>query len=75
MKSSISSPCVQARLEKQPKAIHALLRGWFDALNYLKREPNVAAGHMAIRQQTTGEQYLEALKGVHIPSREEKHYV
>ena len=58
-------------LEKQPKAIHALLRGWFDALDYLKREPNVAAGHMAIRQQTTGEQYLEALKGVHIPSREE----
>jgi NitT/TauT family transport system substrate-binding protein len=47
------------------------LRGWFDALDYLKREPNVAAGHMAIRQQTTGEQYLEALKGVHIPSREE----
>ena len=26
---------------------------------------------MGIRQQTTGEQFLEALKGLHIPSREE----
>jgi NitT/TauT family transport system substrate-binding protein len=26
---------------------------------------------MGIRQQTTGEQFLSALKGLHIPSREE----
>ena len=26
---------------------------------------------MGIRQQTTGEQFLEALQGLHIPSREE----
>jgi NitT/TauT family transport system substrate-binding protein len=58
-------------LEKQPKAIQALLAGWFSAIDYLKREPNDAARRMGIRQQTSGEQFLEALKGLHIPSREE----
>jgi NitT/TauT family transport system substrate-binding protein len=58
-------------LEKQPKAIQALLAGWFSALDYLKRDPKDAARRMGIRQQTTGEQFLEALKGLHIPSREE----
>lgn len=58
-------------LEKQPKAVQALLAGWFSALDYLNREPRDAARRMGIRQQTTGEQFLDALKGVHIPSREE----
>lgn len=58
-------------LEKQPKAIQTLLAGWFSAIDYLKREPKDAAHRMGIRQQTTGEQFLEALKGLHIPSREE----
>jgi len=58
-------------LEKQPKAIQTLLAGWFSAIGYLKREPMDAARRMGIRQQTTGEQFLEALKGLHIPSREE----
>jgi NitT/TauT family transport system substrate-binding protein len=57
--------------EKQPKAIQALLTGWFDALDYLKSDPKDAARRMGIRQQTTGEQFLEALRGLHIPSREE----
>jgi NitT/TauT family transport system substrate-binding protein len=58
-------------LEKQPKAIQALLNGWFSATDYMEREPQDAARHMGIRQQTTGEQFLESLKGLHIPSREE----
>lgn len=58
-------------LDKQPKAVQALLAGWFKAIDYLGREPPDAARRMGIRQQTTGEQYLAALRGLHIPSREE----
>ena len=48
-----------------------MLNGWFGAIDYLKSEPKDAARRMGIRQQTTGEQFLETLKGLHIPSREE----
>ena len=58
-------------LERQPKAVRALLIGWLRAIDYLKREPKDAARRMGIRQQTTGEQFLKALQGLHIPSREE----
>jgi NitT/TauT family transport system substrate-binding protein len=58
-------------LEQQPKAVRALLAGWLRAIDYLKREPKDAARRMGIRQQTTGEQFLNALNGLHIPSREE----
>ena len=58
-------------IEKQPNAIRTVLRGWFDAIAYLEREPKEAARRMGIRQQTSGEQFLAALSGLHIPSREE----
>lgn len=58
-------------LDKRPKAIQALLAGWFGAIDYLRREPADAARRMGIRQQTTGEQFADALKGLHIPSRGE----
>jgi NitT/TauT family transport system substrate-binding protein len=58
-------------VEKQPKAIQALLTGWFDAIDYMKSDPKDAARRMGIRQQTTGEQFLEAEQGLHVPSREE----
>ena len=58
-------------LAKQPKAVQALLAGWFKAIDYLSREPNDAARRMGIRQQTTGEQFRAALQGLHIPSRQE----
>jgi PAS domain S-box-containing protein len=54
-------------LEERPKAIQALLAGWFGALDYMKREPNDAARRMAIRQQTTGEQFLQAQRGLRVP--------
>ena len=58
-------------IKKQPKAIEALLTGWFAALDYLQREPADAARRMGIRQQTTGEQFLAGLNGLHIPTRAE----
>ena len=58
-------------LDKQPKAVRALLAGWFEAIDYLNREPKDAARRMGVRQQASGEQFLETLQGLHIPSREE----
>jgi NitT/TauT family transport system substrate-binding protein len=57
--------------ERKPKAIRALLTGWFGALDYMKSDPGDAARRMGIRQQTTGEAFLRAQKGLHIPTREE----
>ncbi len=56
---------------KRPKAVQALLTGWFGAIDYMLRDPNDAARRMGIRQQTSGEQFLEAQKGLNIPSRDE----
>ncbi|HJY78140.1 MAG TPA: ABC transporter substrate-binding protein [Burkholderiales bacterium] len=58
-------------LERQPKAVRALLSGWFAALEYMKLEPKDAARRMGIRQQASGEQFLSALRGLRIPSRAE----
>jgi len=58
-------------LDKQPQAIHKLLAGWFTAIDYLERQPMDAARRMGIRQQTSGQQFLQALDGLHIPSRQE----
>ena len=58
-------------IRQQPKAVQALLTGWFEALDYMSREPKDAARRMGIRQQTSGEQFLEAQQGLHVPSREE----
>jgi NitT/TauT family transport system substrate-binding protein len=58
-------------LDRQPKAVQALLAGWFRAIDYLKREPKDAARRMGIRQQSSEEQFLKALEGLHIPTREE----
>jgi NitT/TauT family transport system substrate-binding protein len=58
-------------LNEHPGEVQALLSGWFAALAYMKREPADAARRMGVRQQTSGEQFLEAQKGLHIPTREE----
>ena len=58
-------------LEQRPQALRALLGGWFGALDYMQRDPRDAARRMGIRQQTSGEQFLEAQRGLHVPSREE----
>jgi len=58
-------------IDQRPKALEDLLTGWFGAIDYMKREPKDAAQRMGIRQQTTGEQFLEAEQGLHVPSRQE----
>jgi NitT/TauT family transport system substrate-binding protein len=58
-------------VDKEPKAIQTLLAGWFDAIDYMDRNPKDAARQMGIRQQTSGEQFLAAQKGLHVPSRDE----
>jgi NitT/TauT family transport system substrate-binding protein len=58
-------------VQRQPKSVQALLSGWFAALDYMQRHPEDAARRMGIRQQTSGEQFLEAEKGLHVPSRDE----
>jgi len=56
---------------KQPKAIQALLTGWFRATDYMTRDPKDAAQRMGKRQQISGEQFLAAQKGLHVPTRDE----
>jgi NitT/TauT family transport system substrate-binding protein len=56
-------------LEKNPRAVQTLLTGWFKALDHLERDPRNAAARMAVREQITGEQFLQALQGLRIPSR------
>ena len=58
-------------IEERPKAVRELLTGWFNAIDYMQRDPRDAARRMGIRQQTSGEQFLEAQQGLHVPSREE----
>ena len=57
--------------DKQPKAVQALLTGWFGAIEYMNHDPKDAARRMGIRQQTTGEQFLASQQGLRVPSREE----
>ena len=61
----------QSALDRHPKSIQTLLTGWFDALDYLNKDPNDAARRMGIRQQRSGEEFLAGLKGLHVPTREE----
>ena len=58
-------------IQNKPKAVEALLGGWLSATDYMKRDPVDAARRMGIRQQISGEQFLESLRGLHIPSRSE----
>jgi len=56
-------------IEQHPKTIQVLLSGWFAALDYMKREPLDAARRMGVRQQTSGEQFLQAQSGLRVPTR------
>lgn len=58
-------------IQTKPKAVEALLGGWLSATDYMKRDPADAARRMGIRQQISGDQFLESLRGLHIPSRSE----
>ena len=58
-------------IDRNPRGVQALLSGWFDALDYMRTDPLDAARRMGIRQQTTADQFLQAQKGLRIPTREE----
>jgi len=58
-------------IDERPQAVAALLAGWFRALEFMRAEPQDAARRMGMRQQTSAEEFLQALRGLHVPSREE----
>ncbi|MGH8645994.1 MAG: ABC transporter substrate-binding protein [Gammaproteobacteria bacterium] len=58
-----------AYLEKNPAVVKEVLRGWFRAIEYMQTHPQDASARMAQREQITGAQFLESLKGLKIPSR------
>ncbi|MET0209035.1 MAG: ABC transporter substrate-binding protein [Burkholderiaceae bacterium] len=58
-------------IDERPQAMAALLSGWFAAIDHLRADPKDAARRMGVRQQIGAEQFLESLRGLHIPSREE----
>lgn len=58
-------------LQKNPDSIKALLTGWFAAIDYLGRDEIDAARRMSVRQQTSGEAFLQTLRGLRFPSRED----
>lgn len=58
-------------LEKNPGSVDALLAGWFQAIDYLGRDQQDAARRMSVRQQVSGEQFLQTLRGLRFPSRDE----
>jgi len=61
----------QSALERKPKAVQALLTGWFKAIDYVRSDPSDAAWRMGVRQQITGDQFLAAQQGLYIPTRED----
>ncbi|NJL68558.1 MAG: ABC transporter substrate-binding protein [Microcoleus sp. SM1_3_4] len=58
-------------INKQPKAVRALVEGRFRALDYLNKNPQDAAIRIAPRTGVTPEQFLESLKGLTSPTLEE----
>ena len=54
-------------LSKADATLQALIQGWFRALTYLREQPLDAARRIAPRQGVSPEQFLESLKGLHIP--------
>ncbi|WP_293338580.1 ABC transporter substrate-binding protein [Microcoleus sp. CAWBG58] len=58
-------------INKQPKALQALVDGRFRALDYLTKNPKDAAIRIAPRTGVTPEQFLESLKGLSSPNLQE----
>jgi NitT/TauT family transport system substrate-binding protein len=58
-------------IDERAQAVATLLSGWFTAIDHLRADPKDAARRMGVRQQIGAEQFLESLRGLHIPSRDE----
>lgn len=61
----------QSVMEKQPEASQALVKGHFEAREYLEKHPQESAERIAPRTQITPEQFLESLKGLRSPDIQE----
>jgi len=51
-------------LEKNPQQVRALVRGWFRALAYRRREPTSALARMSMRQQMTPQALARSMEGL-----------
>lgn len=54
-------------LDSQRKTLDGLVQGWFQALDYLAKEPEDAAKRVAPRPGVEPEQFLASLELLHIP--------
>lgn len=54
-------------LERSPHQVEAMLKGWFQAIDYLERRPEDAASRMGVRHQTDGPQFRQRLQGLRFP--------
>lgn len=55
-------------LEKQQAAVKTLIEGWFQALTYMKQNPQDAARQMAAREGVPPDEFLASLELIQIPS-------
>jgi NitT/TauT family transport system substrate-binding protein len=55
-------------LEKQQAAVKTLIEGWFQALTYMKQNPQDAARQMAAREGIPPDKFLASLELIQIPS-------
>lgn len=51
--------------------VRSLIDNWFYALEYLKKNPHDAARRIVQRMHISEDEFLESLKGLHYPDREE----
>jgi NitT/TauT family transport system substrate-binding protein len=58
-------------ITSQSDSLQALLKGWFNSLDYLQQHPQDAIARMAPREAVTAKQFQESLKGMLIPNLEE----
>jgi NitT/TauT family transport system substrate-binding protein len=54
-------------LSERAPEVRRLVKAWFRALGYLEEHPDEAAATMAKRQGVSIEEFLQGLKGAHIP--------
>jgi len=61
----------RSMLERRAGEVRRIVRAWFKAQDELKEHPEASAALMAKRQGVTVEEFLQGLKGAHIPDLEE----
>jgi len=61
----------RSALEKYPKELDMLLKGWFKSLDFIKAKPQTAASYISKRMNISDEEVLEAYKGLLLPGYKE----